>query len=228
MEVEKTEQDRLTENGASGLARAMDVVITLPGEYEDGIEYLDLAKAFQREVKKVWDPVCDASNRAHKAATAGRKEQLAPFAEAERIIKNKLNRYDLNQQRLKREAEEKIRSDRAEADRKAREEADKKLEEAEALEAEGKTEEAEAVVEEAAREEKKVEAIPISTVETTTPDGILYQDKWEAEVLDEQQVPRRFCISDMKKLNQCAKDWEGKNAPAGVRFVNNRTIIRRR
>lgn len=228
MEVEKSEQERLSENGAVLVTRAMDAVITLPSEYEEGIAMVDIVKNFQKEVKKVWDPVCDSTNVAHKAATAGRKGQIDPFLQAEKILKGKLNRYDLNQQRLKREAEEKIRRDREEADRRAREEADKKLEEAEKLEAEGKTEEAEAVVEQAARQEKIAEAIPIARVETATPDGIRYQDKWYAEILDDQAVPRRFCIPDMKKLNQCAKDWEGKDAPAGVKFINDRTIIRRK
>ena len=216
------------ETGNAIIERAKGFEIFLPGDYQIAIELIDIAKDFQVEVKKIWDPICEASNTAHKAATAGRKDQIEPFITAEKILKDKCNAFDLEQERRKREAEEKLRKEREEADRRAREEADRKLEEAARLEAEGKIEEAEAVVTEAARVEKMPEMIPIPVFESATPEGVRYQDNWKAVIEDSAAVPREYCIPDQRRLDQLAKDKKGENPPAGVKFVNDRTIIRRR
>ena len=222
------DKDRLEEKGHAIVTQAQQFAIFLPDDYRMAVELIDVAKDFQTEVKKVWDPVCEAANAAHKAATAGRKDQIEPFITAERILKDKCNKFDLQQEQLKREAEAKLRQEREEADRRAREEADRKLEEAARLEAEGKTEEAEAIVVAAARAEKMPEMIPIPIFESATPEGVRYQDNWKAVIDNPAAVPREYCIPDQRKLDLLAKDQKGQNPPAGIRFVNDRTIIRRR
>jgi len=225
--IAPVEKARFDEKGSAIVEQATDFSVALPDDYRLAVELIDVAKEFQAEVKKVWDPVCEAANKAHKAATAGRKDQIEPFLRAEKILKDKCNAFDLEQERLKREAEEKLRRDREEADRKAREEADRKLDEAAKLEAAGDIEAAATAMAEAERAEAP-KAIPVPTYESATPGGVRYQDNWKAVITSPGDVPREYCIPDQRALDRLAKDRKGENPPAGVKFINNRTIIRRR
>jgi len=211
MEVPKEKQTELEKKAHALVTQAKSFTIDSPATYERAVKGIDAAKAFQAEVKAVWDPVCDAANKAHNAATAGRADQMAPFLEAEKILKGLCSDYDRAQAKIARE----------EAEKKAREEADRKLEEAAKLAAEGKGAEAEAMVEEAAIEETHV-VVP----ETPKPQGLSYIDNWKAVIDDPQAVPREYCIPDQAALNKLAKANKGENAPAGVKFVNDR-ITRR-
>ncbi len=67
---------------------------------EAGILLGELIKPMIKEIKASTDPVCEATNKAHKAATAQRKALLAPLLEAETLVKAKINGYLDEQERL--------------------------------------------------------------------------------------------------------------------------------
>ena len=213
-------------DGNALVEQANALVVMTETQAKGAVKVLDVAKAFQKAVKNVWDPVCDSANQAHKAATKARAGQIAPFVEAEKIIKELLDNFDREQQRLARE-EEKRRQDEQDAkDKKLKDEQDRKLKLAAELEKEGKTEEAQDQLEDAADIQEEIETAPV-TVEPVKVSGMSFTDNWKAEVIDPEKVPREFCTPSQKKLDQYAKLMEGKNAPAGVKFVNNRTSTRR-
>jgi len=182
--------------------------------YDGCAEIVRMAKAFQKEVHAVWDPVCTETNKAHKAATKARKDQLAPFVEAERIAKGKLDEWDREQQR-KRDEE---RRQREAEQRRLLEEAQRKAEEAAE---QGKADEAEKALEAAV----ELESMPVVEPEPeAAPSGVSYIDNWKAHVIDESKVPREFLTVDYTKLNKFAKLTEGQQAVAGVEFVNERIV----
>ena len=220
------EQERIAEQGVAITEQALATVILTPAHYESAVELLNVAAAFKAEVKAVFDPICDAANKAHKAATKARKDQMAPFIEAEKVIKERLNGYDLEQERIKRAEEARRERERREQEAKVRAEQDRLLEEAAKLEAEGKTDEAGALVDDAADIQDEFEAAPEIVVQTVTPKGVSYIDNWKAEIVNAVAVPRQYCTPDQRMLDNLAKGNKGENAPAGVRFVNNRTIRR--
>jgi len=213
-EVPKEKQTELETKATALVKQAKDFAITTATEYERAIKGIDKAKAFQAEVKAVWDPVCDAANKAHKVATAGRKDQMAPFLEAEGILKGLCNEYSIEQDRQRREAQKKIDDENRRKEAAA-------LKKAEELEAEGKTEEAEAVVEEAVIEVAKPASLP-----PVTPKGIVFVDNWKAEIVSPKDVPREYCMPDEKLLNKLAKERKGEFTCPGVQFVNDHTIRR--
>ena len=214
-ELTDTKKQEFQEKGTDIVSKAKSMMILSPALYQNAIKGVDIAKGFQVEVSKVWDPVCDAANKAHKAATKGRKDQVAPFIEAEQILKRKLNEYDLEQERIARE----------EAQRKAKEEADRKLLEAETLEEEDKTEEADELIETAAIEEKAANTVH---VESGTPEGIRYQDNWKFIIDHPHMIPRDYCVPDQSKLDATAKASKGSATLTGGHCVNNRIPIRRK
>ena len=224
--VSSDKKEKIAANGNAIVIEANTAVVLTSAQYEDGIKLLDVAKDFQKAVKKVWDPVCDAANTAHKAATSARKEQIGPFMEAEKTIKGKLNEYDIEQERIaevERKRQQKLRDDEA---ARILKEQDDKLAEALKLEQAGDTAGAEALVDDAADLQEEMESRPAPVIEKNTPSGVSYIDNWKAVITVPNAVPREYCIPDQSKLDKLAKAFKGENAPEGVKFVNNRTIRR--
>ena len=126
-EVAKEKQTELEAKANALVEQARTFTVDSPHTYTRAIDGIDAAKRFQAEVKSVWDPVCNAANTAHKTATAGRKDQMAPFLEAEKLLKQLCNTYDIAQEKLRRDAQKKI------DDEAARVEADRLKKEADAI-----------------------------------------------------------------------------------------------
>jgi len=224
--VSSDKKEKIAANGNAIVIEANTAVVLTSAQYEDGIKLLDVAKDFQKAVKKVWDPVCDAANTAHKAATSARKEQIGPFMEAEKTIKGKLNEYDIEQERIaevERKRQQKLRNDE---EARMLKEQDEKLAWALEMEKAGDTEGAEALVDDAADLQEELESRPAPVIEKNTPGGVSYINNWKAKIINASIVPREFCIPDESKLNKLAKAMSGSGAPIGVEFYNDRTIRR--
>ena len=88
-----------------------------------------------KEVKDTFDPICDATNRAHKAATEKRAKYLDPLQIAYKSVKTLMADWDAEQTRLR-----KIEEDRLAAIQKAKEEKERQ-DEIDRLKAEAKAEE---------------------------------------------------------------------------------------
>ena len=71
-----------------------------------------------KEVKSVFKPMKEKTHAAHKAVLAEEKKLLDPLTDGERQIKRQMSAYMMEQDRLRREAEEKERK-RLEAERLA-------------------------------------------------------------------------------------------------------------
>ena len=163
-----------------------------------------------KEVKETFDPICEAANRAHKAATAKRAQYLDPLTSAQKSVKALMSDYDAEQERIRRAEEERLRKieeeriaaerkaeqERLEAERKAEE--DRLLAEAVAAEARGDKETAEALTaaaEESNEQIKEVDAaiaqepiyVPPVVVPKSVPKmagGPVYREVWSADVVD--------------------------------------------
>ena len=162
-----------------------------------------------KEVKDTFDPICDATNKAHKAATEKRGKYLDPLTAAYKSVKGIMSVWDDEQTRLRKieqarldaiqkAIEEKARQD--EIDRlkaEAKVEEDRLMEAALAAEAAGDKQAADAlaaaavtVTEEVRQEAAEILAAPIQTAPVvlpkTTPKvaGIVYTTRWSASVTD--------------------------------------------
>ena len=90
--------------------RARSLRITSPEVYTKASMFLKGIKGLRDEANGIFDPSIKAANDAHKAAIEAKRKVETPLAEAERIIKTEMVRYDDEQERerrrLQREAEE--------------------------------------------------------------------------------------------------------------------------
>lgn len=162
------------------------------------------------EVKNTFDPICDAANKAHKAATAKRAQYLDPLVAVHKEVKQLTSAYDAEQERIRKAEEDRLRKiaednererrrveqERLDAERKAEE--DRLLAEAQAAKDRGDNDTAElltnAAVEtsEAIKEQsaaiaqEPIYVAPV-VVQKTTPKmagGPVYREVWAAQVTD--------------------------------------------
>lgn len=136
-----------------------------------------------KEVKDTFDPICDATNKAHKAATAKRAKYLDPLTTAYRSVKGLMEEWDREQERKRQEEQRRLE----EIARK--EEEERQL--LEAIAAEEAAKEAGATEEEAAQVAEAVMAEPVAVAPVVIPKAVpklqggpVYREVWAAEVTD--------------------------------------------
>jgi len=197
-----------------------DLVIKDTESQRAASELLIMIKTGLKKVKEKMDPICKASNDAHKANTGLRNELTEPFTHAENLLKQKLARY-LNEQA------EKQRLAQIEAEAKARAEEQKKqeaiLKKAEKAEAKGDTEKAMELHMEAAM----VTVAPEIIAGPEKVSGVHTSELWGFEITDINAVPREYMIVNEIALNGLAKATKGALTLPGIKFVS-RTVINAR
>lgn len=160
------------------------------------------------EVKGTFDPICEAANKAHKAATAKRASFLDPLQAAQKQVKQLMSKYDEEQERIRRAEEARLAEIARQEEEKRRQEelaaleADRKAEEERllqaALEAEAGGDKAQAEelmqvaqerTEEAAQAAAEIQAAPVYVAPVVVPKatpklqgGPVYQERWYAQV----------------------------------------------
>lgn len=74
------------------------------------VKIMNEAAALKKAIKELWDPVCSATNQAHKTSTAARGKMLNPVEKAERIAKDKVKAWDMLQIEAAREKQKEAES----------------------------------------------------------------------------------------------------------------------
>lgn len=202
------------------------------------------------------DPICSATNTAHKAATGQRKSLLAPLEKAESITKGKVSDYldDQERKRIAAENEARIAREAQEAEnRRVQEEHDKKVAEHEKLvrEAAERQTQAENEAAESYAEAPTPEPIPeapskpeptmvMEPVPEPDPEpvsGMSARVSWEAEITDPKALlaaiangsaPMSLIDFNQGKLNSLAKSMDGALPYPGVVCRQKRTVAKRR
>ena len=175
-------------------------------------ELLQSNKALQAKVHDTFDPICDKAHKSWKEAVSQRDKFLKPLQDAERTVKNKISAFIMEQQRIAREAQDKL-----DAARRKEEEKQRAALEAKALKAEekGNTEKAEEL-----REKKEEVFIPAAIVQNTVEkvNGQTSRTTYDFEIVDETLIPRKYLIVDDKKIRQMVKTFGKEASIPGVRI----------
>ncbi len=242
--VEKTEKER---DPIVVLARELTIVDQTSYE-EAGTLLTGLLQPMIKEIHASCDPVCEATNQAHKVATGQRKKLLDPLLEARTLTKGKLADHEdkleaeriAEQRRIEEEQrrlEDAARAKREAAEREAREAAEAEaIEIAAALEAEGKTEEAEAVIAEPIEvyvPEEPVAPPPVAAPPAQKVKGVSSRKSFIGTVTDpmallkgvlDGKIPRLVLKIDEGALNKAINAMGGQVDYPGVRVETKRTI----
>ena len=188
-ELEPVDEQQLTQEVTDIEFRAESFVIQTPEDYEAAGEFGKMLKQKAAEVTGFFKPMKDSAYQAHKA-------MLTPLKNAEKIVKKTMGDYLMEQERIRREAEEAAR-------RAAEEERERKLKEAMALEAAGDKEGAEAAVEEAVvMDEATGYSVPASVKPKVS--GVSTSKDWEITSIDTSKVPVNFSGMELRPVDQAA------------------------
>ena len=195
-ELEPVDEQQLTQEVTDIEFRAESFVIQTPEDYDAAGEFGKLLKRKAAEVTGFFKPMKDSAYQAHKAVCDREKAMLTPLKNAEKIEKKTMGDYLMEQERIRREAEEAAR-------RAAEEERERKLKEAMALEAAGDKEGAEAAVEEAVvMDEATGYSVPASVKPKVS--GVSTSKDWEITSIDTAKVPVNFNGMELRPVDQAA------------------------
>ena len=176
--------------------QAEAMVIQNDEDYTAAGEFGRLPKQKAAEVTSFFKPMKDSAYQAHKAVCDREKAMLTPLKNAEKIVKKTMGDYLMEQERIRREAEEAAR-------RAAEEERERKLKEAMALEAAGDKEGAEAAVEEAVvMDEATGYSVPAPVKPKVS--GVSTSKDWEITSIDTSKVPVNFSGMELRPVDQAA------------------------
>ena len=195
-ELEPVDEQQLTQEVTDIEFRAESFVIQTPEDYEAAGEFGKMLKQKAAEVTGFFKPMKDSAYQAHKAVCDREKAMLTPLKNAEKIVTKTMVDYLMEQERIRREAEEAAR-------RAAEEERERKLKEAMALEAAGDKEGAEAAVEEAVvMDEATGYSVPAPVKPKVS--GVSTSKDWEITSIDTAKVPVNFNGMELRPVDQAA------------------------
>lgn len=205
-----TPEEEVSREVVSVEAQAKALKVVDAKSYLDAGELWKSIKALRKKVADTFDPLVKKAFELHKNAVATKKENDSPLEAAERMVKQAMSNYDLEQERIRRaeearlaeiarkeeEARRQAELARLAAEKKAEE--DRLMEAALAAEMAGDQEQAEAlstaavtVGEEAKQEAAAIQAEPVYVAPVvlakTTPKlagGPVYTTRWSASVTD--------------------------------------------
>jgi hypothetical protein len=159
-----------------------------------------------KEVKATFDPICEAANKAHKAATAKRASFLDPLESVYRSVKRLMSDYDAEQERIRREAEEKLR------EQARKEEEERRLKEAIALEESGQKEVAEAVMETPVY----VAPVVIPKAVPKMEGGPVFRTVWKFRIVNQNIIPRQYLKVDEVAIGGVVRALKGQTNIPGI------------
>jgi len=91
----KPPDEKLDTRSVAMLVKANAFQCVNPDAYKDGDLAVSECAALVKRIKEIHDPVCKATNLAHKASTKARKDLIDPIEQASKIIDTKLGNYKM-------------------------------------------------------------------------------------------------------------------------------------
>lgn len=208
----ETNQSALVEK-ASKINIAISTLKIVNQESYNGAKYLrENVKGLIKEIEDTFDPIISKMNIAHKEACTQKRKHRDPLVGTLGQIDAQLLTFDTEQERIRKDAEQKVRE-------KAAKEAEKLEKKAEKLRDEGKDEKADIM-------QDRAETVPIPTVEPTyqKPKGITYRETWKGRVINEKILLRQFTMPNQKSIDAQARATKNTMKYPGIEFYCVRTV----
>jgi len=202
--------EKLDDRSTAMLDRANAFACKAPSDYKVGDLAVSECAALIKRINEIHDPICDATNKAYKAATGARKKLIDPIAAASKIIDTRLGNFKMAYDR-KIAAEKKVLDDKA---RKEQEET--ALAQAVELEEDGAPAEIVKAVLETASEPAaamKPETPALSSNNSRTPD-------WDIEIIDKKLVPDYYKTVNEGTIRTAVRSAKGNINIPGVRIID--------
>ena len=197
------QEDEVTREVVTVEIQARELKVVDAVSYVAAGELWKAIKALRAKVANTFDDIIKAAHLAHKKAVEKKKMHDGPLDAAERMVKQAMSAYDLEQERI-RQAEQ----------RRLEEIARKAAEEEALLAAIAAEEEAKrngATKEEAAQEaaaiiEQPVYVAPVVLAkETPKVQGLSFRTIWKFKITDIHKIPAQYMVPDEVKIGQVVR-----------------------
>ena len=230
-------EERVEQQGLALLGSARALIVRDAVTFLEAVEGAKAARQQQRFVHELMDPLCEATDKAHKVAT-GRRGMLLKYPTDARAIYDKgASDYEQEQARLRRQAEDAARreQERLEAEERARVAAEEARLRAQAVEVRL----AEAVVAEQAGDTVRVQALveaPIVVapvlpraifvapppVAQPKVEGVSFRDDFDFEITDAALIPREYLMPDLVRIRGVVKAMKMATNIPGIKVIPKR------
>ncbi len=190
---------------------------------------LDIKRFRTKTVEMELGPPKEATNKAHKVASALFNKYVNPLKSAEEQCTTKISAYQQEMERIRLKAADEAQKSAEDSARKDRERLDN-----EALNAVEKGDE-EGLAR--AKAEKEMvdpqDHLPVPTPPEKMPQGVSTRANWQAEVTDlpaliravmEGHAPQNFIVANEKTIGKYGKATEGTQKIPGIRFYDKGTV----
>lgn len=199
--------------GLQLLTRAQCLTITTNEQCEKATDLLRRIKGEMKIVQEKLAPIVSSARKAWNEATSLRKETLAPYEDAESVLKDAIGRYTVAQ----RKAEEKLRAEQQEkAEAKANKDHQKAIEKAKQN---GDT-----------QLSRELTRAPVVVPTVSTPrlapraTGVSIGERWDFNLVDPTRLPREFLQPDAVKIRQRVNQLGDQANIPGVQVFRRTTV----
>lgn len=189
--------------------------------YDNAGLHLKNAQALEKKIKSFFEPHKQKAHELHKGICSSEKQELKPVQDVIKILKEGMNTFVYEQEKLAREKEQKIAAEAKKA------EEEKLLAEAQALQDAGHKELAEEVIQQDVHVNVEVKTPDFKTnnvrTRTTHHAKVTSLKELMIEVL-EGRAPRNLITVDFTALNKLATSTKGSMQIKGVEFYEKKSV----
>ncbi len=188
------------------LAEMEGLDITTNEQFEESGAFVQAIKAKQKEVVSHYELKRARTYDTYKAVTTEIASYIGPLGKAERIVKKKLGDYRTEMVRL-RQVEETAKLKIAEAQAETRQLAD-----------------AEETGDDSILDEPLIVAPPVLETEVPKMKGISFTTVWKFDVVNVDDLPRKYMIIDVKKIQGVVNALKDASSIPGIRVFSEQQV----
>jgi septal ring factor EnvC (AmiA/AmiB activator) len=195
MQIDMTVDTTSIENQEKDLEVIVQKEIVDQASYDKAAETIKSVKSLLKEIDDTFNDMIQKAHELHKTALSKKNKYADPLKAMEKTLKAKMTRWITEQEKKRMAEEARIRA--------AREK------EAEELRMMGIT-------------DTPVEPVKVEEVQKS---GIIYQTKWDFEIVDKELIPRDYLIPDEKKIGQIVKAMKNETNIPGIKVIESKVAV---
>ena len=206
------QEDEVTKEVATVEVQANALKVIDTASYLAAGELWKSIKTLRAKIADTFDDIIKAAHLAHKKAIEKKKMHDDPLNAAERLVKKEMERFDTEQERIRKAEEDRLQ-------KIAQKEAeDRRLEEALAAEKAGRKEEAAAIIETPVT----IAPVVIAKVTPKMEGGPVYRTIWKFRIMNAALIPREYLMPDEVKIGGIVRSMKSAVSIPGIEAYEER------
>ena len=206
------QEDEVTKEVATVEVQANALKVIDTASYLAAGELWKSIKTLRAKIADTFDDIIKAAHLAHKKAIEKKKMHDDPLNAAERLVKKEMERFDTEQERIRKAEEDRLQ------EIAQKEAEDRRLEEALAAEKAGRKEEAAAIIETPVT----IAPVVIAKVTPKMEGGPVYRTIWKFRIMNAALIPREYLMPDEVKIGGIVRSMKSAVSIPGIEAYEER------